>query len=381
MSASPAIYLDHNATTPPAPEVVEVMARASRDAWGNPSSDHAAGRAAREALERATAEVAALVGAEPDEIVFTSGGTESNDLAIRGVAAAAPSDRRRVVISAVEHPAIHAPCAALARDGWSVDVLPVDSDGRVGVPDRLGPDVALVSVMLANNETGAVMAEPLTRLADQARAIGARVHTDAAQAVGRIPVDVRALGVDLLTIVGHKLYGPKGIGALVVRRGTPIQPRLGGGGQQRGLRPGTEPVPTIAGLGEACAVAGRILAAESERQRRVCSVLVGILCERVPGLVVTAGSGPRLPNTAHVRFPRVLGRRVLAGAPEVAASTGSACHAGMDHPSPVLVAMGVGAADALGAVRLTVGRSTTESDAARAAHALARAWSEADGDR
>ncbi len=250
------VYLDHNATTPVAPEVLEAMLPYLRTAYGNPSSDHTLGRRARQAVEEARASVAALVGAAPSEIVLTSGGTESNNLAIRGVAARAPSDRRRIVTSAVEHPATAAPLALLEASRWTLARVPVAASGILDLAAALaalGDDVALVTVMLAQNETGALM--PVAELAAAARAHGAVVHTDAAQAIGKIPVSVDDLGVDLLSIAAHKCYGPKGVGALYVRQGTPLAPLVVGAGQEGGLRPGTENVAGIVGLGVAAGLA------------------------------------------------------------------------------------------------------------------------------
>jgi cysteine desulfurase len=359
------LYLDHNATTPVDPAVMEAVARALTHAWGNPASDHPFGAAAREALGVARAQVAALIGARPDEIVFTSGGTEADNLAVLGVDGP-------IVTSAIEHPAIAEPCGSRGAT-----VLKAGPDGVVAVPESIEPGTALVTVMLANNETGVI--QPIPELARRARRAGALVHTDAAQAVGKIPVDVDALGVDLLTIAGHKLYAPKGVGALYVRAGTPLRPLLRGGGQQRGLRPGTEATAQAVGLGEACRIARERLGAEAERQRVLRDRLADELRNRVPGLKVTGEGVQRLPNTLHVRFPGVSGNRVLARAPEIAASTGSACHAGMDEPSGVLLAMGLAPADALGAVRLSLGRATTGDDVRWAAERLAAAWREANG--
>jgi cysteine desulfurase len=375
------LYLDHNATTPVAEEVVAVVVDALRTAWGNPASDHPIGRAAAQVLERARAEVAATIGAEPDEIVFTSGGTEADNLAVHGVAGAidGPGPGRRIAVtSPIEHPAISGPLGALeALDGWRIEVLPTSADGVVQVPERVPDGTALLTVMLANNETGVL--QPVRALAERARAAGAVVHTDAAQAVGKVPVDVEALGVDLLTIAGHKLYAPKGVGALYVRRGTPLRPMLRGGGQQRGLRPGTDAVSQAAGLGEACRIARERLATESVRQQVLRDQLAESLKGRVPGLRVTGEAVERLPNTLHVRFPGVSGAAVLARAPSVAASTGSACHAGIESASAVLLAMGLAPDDALGAVRLSLGRGTTAAVVQRAVEVLVAAWTEAIG--
>jgi cysteine desulfurase len=365
MSGAP-IYLDHNATTPIAPEVLEAMLPWLRDHHGNPSSGHAFGVRARGALERARSEVAAAIGAAADEIVFTSGGTESNNLAIRGACEAleaAGDARRAIVTSAIEHPAVARPCAWLAKRGWRVTELGVDAAGRV-VGD-VAEGAALITVMHANNETGVV--QPIAALA--AKKGRALVHTDAAQSLGKIAVDVNALGVDLLTIAGHKLYAPKGVGALYVRRGTRIAPLLLGAGHERGLRPGTENVASIVGLGAACT----LVTQEARNVEALRDRLWDELALRVPGLARN-GAGETLPNTLSVRFPGAAGSAVLARAPEVAASTGSACHDGHESASAVLLAMGIPADEALGTVRLSLGRGTTADEIARAAEALGRAW-------
>jgi cysteine desulfurase len=361
------ILLDHNATTPVDPQVLDAMLPWLRGSCGNPSSDHPAGRAARAAVERARAEVGALIGAEPDEIVFTSGGTEADDLAIRGLV----SDRPAIVTTAIEHPAVSQACDATGREVRRVAPGP---DGRVtadALRERIDEATALVTVMLANNETGVL--QPVAEAASAARRAGAASHTDAAQAVGKIPVDVRALDVDLLTFAGHKLYAPKGVGALFVRRGTPLSPRVVGGGQERGLRAGTENVPGVVALGEACRIAGLRLADDAARIALLRDRLEAGLVALVPGLRVTGRGAMRLPNTLHVRFPGTLGADVLARAPIVLASTGSACHADGVRPSAVLLAMGLDPDDARGAVRLSLGRATTAEDIEAAALALARA--------
>jgi cysteine desulfurase len=368
------IYLDYNATTPVASEVLEAMLPYLREELGNPSSTHPYGRRAREAVERAREQVAALVGAQAEEIFFTSGGTEANNLAIRGVAEARP-ERRHVLTSTIEHPATTLPCRHLEHLGWAVSWVGVDSEGRVRVEEAaaaLREDTALVSVMHANNETGVI--QPVRELAVLARGRGAVVHTDAAQSVGKVPVDVEALGVDLLTLVGHKLYAPKGVGALYVRKGTPLKPLALGGGQEHGLRPGTENVPYIVGLGTACELARRRLERGMAALVELRERLWWRLQAEVPGMRLTGHPTERLPNTLNVRFPGVRGSAVLAGAPEVAASTGSACHEGGESASSILLAMGLPPDEALGAVRLTLGHGTTAEDVDRAATALARAW-------
>ena len=256
------IYLDHNATTPILPEVVDAMLPFLRTHFGNPSSSHVYGRRAKAAVDAARAEVAALIGAAPEEIVFTSGGTEANNLAIRGAAEALP-DRRHMITSVIEHPATAKVCAYLARHGHVVDWVSVDADGRVRADDvgeKLGDNTGVISIMHANNETGVL--QPLSDITRLAWRAGAVVHTDAAQSLGKVPVDVGALGVDLLSIAGHKLYAPKGVGALFIRKDMPIAPFMLGAGHERGLRPGTENVASIVGLGAACALARRDLEAE-----------------------------------------------------------------------------------------------------------------------
>jgi cysteine desulfurase len=343
------IYLDHNATTPIHPEVLAAMLPWLEEGFGNPSSTHVYGRRAHEALDRARQQVASLLGCQADEVFFTSGGTEANNLAIRGSTEALAGRRNHVVTSVVEHPATARPCDRLEQEGWEVTRLPVDGYGRVGIGDvraSVRGDTALVSVMLANNETGTLM--PIRQLAEAAHSKGALVHTDAAQAVGKIPVRVEELEVDLLSVAGHKLYAPKGVGALYVRRGTPIRPLLLGAGHERGLRPGTENVPYIVGLGRACELAARDVEQESARVRKLRDELFELLRAGVPGLRLNGHPTERLPNTLNVAFPAVSGSAVLAAAPEVAASTGSACHEGAETPSAVLLAMGLEPVFALG---------------------------------
>lgn len=374
MTLEDPVYLDHNATTPILPEVVDAMVPFLREHFGNPSSGHVYGQRAHRAVARARHQVATLLGCDDDEVVFTSGGTESNNLAIRG-ATAARDDRRHVVTTVIEHPATERPCAWLERHGWSVARVAVDTDGRARIDEAreaIGAGAALVTVMHANNETGVL--QPIAELAELARAAGAVVHTDAAQSVGKVPVRVRELGVDLLSIAGHKLYAPKGVGALYVRRGTPIEPFALGAGHERGLRPGTENVASIVGLGAACEAAGRDLDVVAARVVALRDLLFERLASAVPGLAINGHRELRLPNTLNVRFPRVSGMALLARSPEVAASTGSACHEGHESASTVVLAMGTAPEQALGSVRLTLGRSTTAGDVERAGEVLVRAW-------
>lgn len=367
------IYLDHNASTPVAPAVLEEMLPWLTGSGANPSADHAPGRRARHAIERARAQVSQLLDCTPEQVVFTSGGTESNNMAILGSARAAPADRRQIVTTAVEHPAVLRPCAALQKEGFRIDRAAVGSDGTIDVDAvraMMGPQTALVTAMLANNETGALL--PVGPLAEAAHDCGAWVHTDAAQAVGKVPVSVRTLGVDLLTVAGHKLYAPKGVGALVVGD-IPLAPILFGATHERGLRPGTANVPAIVGLGAACVLAGQGLAEEAERQNQLRELLWRTLSATIPRLRRTVAGPGSLPNTLHVMAPGLSGTAILVGAPEVAASTGSACHSGRETPSAVLVQMGITPELALGALRLSLGRTTTAEDVAHAAAHIARA--------
>jgi len=368
------IYLDYNATTPVAPEVVEAMLPYLHEHWGNPSSSHAFGRRAHAAVDAARQQVAELIGCAADEIVFTSGGTEANNLAVHGVTEAVV-ERRHVVTSAIEHPSVAAPCAGLERQGWRICRLEVDHDGRV-ILDQLtaniGVGTALVTIMHSNNETGVL--QPIATIAQAAHTAGALMHTDAAQSLGKILVDVNLLDVDLLSIAGHKLYAPKGVGALYVRRGTSLKPFMLGAGHEHGLRPGTENVASIAGLGAACDLARRSVGAAGARMSELRNRLSELLSSRVSGLILNGDLKERLPNTLNVCFPKVSGTAPLAATPDVAASTGAACHDGRETPSAVLLAMGVSAAQAIGSVRLTLGRSTTDAEIERAADALSMAW-------
>lgn len=367
------IYLDHNATTPLLPEVVDAMLPFLREHFGNPSSSHVFGQRSKQAVGRARQQVAALLGCDPDEVLFTSGGTEANNLAIRGVLQAVDG-RRGIVTSVIEHPATARPCGWLEARGHRVTRLGVDAEGCVRLDEArraIGSDTALVTVMHSNNETGVL--QPIRQLAELARQAGALLHTDAAQSLGKVRVDVGELDVDLLSVAGHKLYAPKGVGALYVRRGTPLQPLVLGAGHERGLRPGTENVASIVGLGAACEAVERDLDLASERMRVLRDELWSQIAAGVPGLKLNGHPALRLPNTLNVRFPTVSGEAILAGAAEVAASTGSACHEGHEQASAVILAMGVDPVDALGSVRLTLGRSTTREEVARAARALVEA--------
>lgn len=370
------VYLDYNATTPVAPEVAQAIVPFLHEAFGNPSSSHWYGQLARDAVVEARASVAALVGAAPGEIVFTGCATEANNLALLGVARALGGSKRHIVVSAIEHPAVLAPARHLSQLGWELTVVRVDEYGRVSASDvarALRPDTAIVSVMHANNEVGTV--QPLEEIAMLVRQRGILLHTDAAQSAGKIRVDVQSLGVDLLTLAGHKFHATKGVGALYVRSGTPIAPVLFGADQERELRPGTENVPAIVGLGVAARLARERLQATGSHLQEMRELLHQRLRAGVPGLLLNGHPQHRLPNTLHVSFPGVSGRDLLrqaAGA--VAASVGSACHSERDQVSGVLAAMGLGPARAAGAVRLSAGWMTTRDDVEAAAQALVQAW-------
>jgi cysteine desulfurase len=356
------IYLDYNASTPLAPEVAEIMARLLRDAYGNPSSTHWAGAPARAAVDQGRCQVAALLGCAPDEIVFTSGGSEANNLALKGLFFASGRRRPHLVTTAVEHPAILSPCAFLERLGAQVTYLPVDGTGRVD-PDALRraitADTLLVSVMHANNEVGTV--QPIEECARIARERGVLFHTDAAQSVGKIPTKVDELGVDMLSVAGHKLYAPKGIGALYVRRGLTLEPLIHGAGHESGRRAGTESALLIAALGQACDLARDLSAMERVRSMR--DRLWELLQEKLgDGVVLNGHPAERLPNTLNVSFAGRVGAEVLDALEGVAASTGSACHSGRIELSPVLRAMGVEPEVGMGAVRFSLGRPTTREE-------------------
>lgn len=371
----PLIYLDHNATTPIDPRVADAMQPWLREGYGNPSSAHDLGRAARAAVDRAREQVAGLIGAAPDEVVFTSGGTEADNHAILGTAFARRDRGRHVVVSAVEHPAVLEPCAWLAAEGWRISRLPVDGSARVApgeLASVLGDDTVLVSVMHANNEVGTI--EPIRALADLAHARGAWMHTDAAQSLGKIPVHVDDLGVDLLTIAGHKLYAPKGVGALYVRRGTTLAPLLRGAGHEGGRRAGTEAVPAVVALGEACAIAAAALPAARLHLAVLRDRLAKALHARIPDAHVHAAGAERLPNTLSIAFPGRRAADILERlAADVAASAGAACHGKGETMSSVLAAMGVPLALARGTLRFSVGRTTTEAQVDAAVPILARA--------
>jgi cysteine desulfurase len=375
MSDGRPIYLDYHATTPCDPRVVEAMGPFFAEEFGNPASrTHAYGWNAEQALEGAREEVARLIGARRQEIVFTSGATEANNLALFGVARAGRDRGDHVVVCRTEHKSVLDPCRALEKEGFRVTEVAVRRDGIVdvgGLIDALRPGTLLVSVMHANNEIGVV--QPLAEVSRAARERGVLVHTDAAQSVGKIPVDVDELGVDLLSISAHKLYGPKGIGALYVRKRRPrieMRALLYGGGHERGLRSGTLPVPLCVGLGRACTISGEGMGEEAVRTAAFRDRLWNRLREDLDSIRLNGDSEQRLPGNLNVRFLGVESSALILALPDVALSAGSACTSATPEPTHVLRALGLPAEEALASIRIGVGRFTTEAEIDRAAERI-----------
>jgi cysteine desulfurase len=371
------IYLDHNATTPVAPEVAETMKPFWGARYGNPSSAYALGGFARQALEETRAQVADLLGCQPSEIVFTSGGTESNNMVIKGVAHSLAEKGRHIITTAIEHPAVTNPCLFLHCQGYDVSFLPVDSTGLVdltAVNAAIRPDTILISVMHANNETGTI--QPISGIGALAREAGVLFHTDAAQSVGKIPTRVSDLQVDFLSMAGHKMYAPKGIGALFLRNGLKIEPFIHGAGQESGRRAGTENVMFAAALGKACALARERMSGDAERIRYLRDRFHGLLAAHIPGLVLNGHPEVRLPNTLNVSLPGIDGAALLDTIPEISASTGAACHDRSVQLSYVLSAMQVPEEIGRGAIRLTLGRKNTEAEIDEAAKMIIAAYND-----
>jgi len=352
------VYFDHNATTPLDAAVLAAMMPYLQERFGNPSSRHGFGRSARQAVEEAREKVAVVVGAHPSQVIFVSGGTEANNLAIRGMAAALPASQ--IVWSSSEHPSVARPCRDLQRQGWKPRRVAVDRDGRFDMDDlaqSLREPTGLVSVMLANNETGVV--QDVAAVAQSARAAGAWVHTDAVQALGKIEVDFASLGVHAMSLSGHKIYGPKGIGAVVVDKRVELMPQISGGGHEKGLRAGTENVPAIVGFGLACELADSRRLQEADR--------IGALCTETErgvaalGGIIFGSEVPRLVNTSYFAFPGIEGETLLMALDRAgfAVASGSACSSGSTEPSAVLLAMGVAPELAKGAIRVSLGRANT----------------------
>jgi cysteine desulfurase len=370
------IYFDYNATTPVLPEVAEAMAAATMDLFGNASSVHYFGQQAKAAVDTARSAIAGLIGADPSEVVFTSGGTESDNFAIRGAAdALEPGKRRHLIASSIEHEAVLNTLKALSRRGWRTTLLPLDQSGIVS-PDRLRDaitdDTALVSVMHANNEIGTI--QPVAELAAIAKEHGALMHTDAVQSVGKIPVDVRALGVDLLSLSGHKFNGPKGAGALFIRRGTRLLPHQTGGKHERNRRAGTENVPALAGLGVAATLAGANLTAEAVRVGMLRDRLEEGILHAVPATAVNGKPDRRVPNTTNISFDRIEAESLLIALDleGIAVSTGSACSSGTLEPSHVLKAMGFPPHRTQNSLRFSLGHFSTEPEVDRVVDVLPR---------
>ena len=359
------VYLDYNATTPVAPEVLAAMLPYFCVEYGNASSIHTFGQRARGAVEEARESVAALLGAAPAEIMFSSGGTESNNHAIFGLVGAASRKSKHVITSAVEHSAVLDPCRALEKQGVAVTYLPVDGEGLVNPEDvrrAIRPDTVLITIMLANNELGTI--EPIAEIGKIAAEAHVTLHTDAIQAAGKIPIDVAKLGVHLLSISAHKLYGPKGVGALYVRKGTYLEPLLYGGHSERDRRPGTEDVTSIAGLGKAADLALTHMRTEGPRLKALRDRLENGLVERISHARVNGSRAPRVPNTANLTLPFIEGEAMVIALDlrGLACSTGAACSSGAVEPSHVLTAIGLAPEDARATLRLSLGRQTTDEE-------------------
>ena len=369
------IYLDYNATTPVDPAVVDATLPYLSTHFGNPSSTHRYGRTTHHAIDIARQQVAQLLHCSPTEIIFTAGGSESDNLAIRGVALARRAKGNHIITQLTEHPAVLNTCGALERfHGFRVTYLPVDGSGRISLADleaAIEEQTVLITIMHANNETGTL--QPVAEIAQIAHRHGVLMHTDAAQSVGKIPTAIDAMGVDLLTLAGHKMYAPKGIGALYVRQGLQLEPIIYGGGQEVGRRAGTENIAFIVALGTACLLAYEHLTESQIRLQRLRDLLHQRLEAYLPGsLYLNGHRTERLPNTLNVSVDDVVGEEVLAAIPKIASSTGSACHEGNTDPSAVLLAMGISRGRALGALRLTLGSWSSEEEVEQAATLLAR---------
>jgi cysteine desulfurase len=361
------VYFDHNATTYMRDEVIAVMLPFLEKRFGNASSLHFFGQENRGVIDEAREHVASFIGAEPSEVIFTSGGTESDNIAIRGVVKALRGKvpEPHLITSSIEHPAVLRTCEALEEEGVSVTYLPCRRDGSVDVADleaALRENTILVSIMVSNNETGVI--QPIREISGMIRPKGIILHIDAVQGMGKIPVDVGDLGADLLSISAHKFYGPKGIGALYVRRGTPIDPIYTGGHQEEGLRPGTENIPAIVGFGEACRLSKEHLEEEMERIGRLRDRLQAGILEKVPNVHINGGESPRVPNTCNVTVPGIEGEAMSLNLSMLgfALSSGSACATGDPEPSHVLKAMGLDPVEAQGALRISLGICNTDED-------------------
>ena len=379
MTATRRVYLDHSATTPVDPRVVEAMLPYLTENFGNPSSVHLFGQEARAAVDRARRDVSALIGSRPNEIVFVSGGTEANNLAIQGLCEGALSHGRHIITSTIEHPSVRGICDSLEKKGWEVTRLPVYEDGLIRVADveqALRPDTILISVMLANNEVGSIQpVEEIGALVQAARARGQRqlrLHTDAVQAAGRIPIDVEKLKVDLLSLSAHKLYAPKGTGALFVRSGTRLTPQNIGGHQERERRAGTESVPGIVALGTAARLAATEMAERSQHDEYLRDMFEAHVAAAIDNIVWNGSRRRRLPHLSNISFRFIEGESLLINLDlqGIAVSTGSACSSGTLEPSPVIIALGRSVELARGSIRFSFGKDNTESDVERVLEVL-----------
>lgn len=367
-------YFDHNATTPVAPEVVRALLPYLENNYGNASSIHTFGQDARSGVEQARRQVAALLNAKPAEIVFTSGGTEADNLAVLGVVRASAKPRKHLVTTTIEHPAVLAACRHLEDEGVDVSYISAGSKGVVAVEDvraAIRPETVLITVMHANNELGTV--QPIQQIARLAREAGIPFHTDGVQSAGKLTTDVQELGVDLFALSGHKIYAPKGVGALYVRKGTVLEPVAFGGRHERGRRPGTENVPGIVGLGKAAELARANLASESARLAALRDRLERGILERIEHVTVNGGGRERTPNTTNIRFDSIEGEAMVIALDlkGVAVSSGAACSSGAVEPSHVLTAIGLSADQARSSIRFSLGKQNTEADVEALIEALA----------
>lgn len=359
------VYLDHNATTPLLPEALAAMQPYLKSAFGNPSSYHRLGRQAKIAVEHARKKLAGMLGALPHEIIFTCSGTEADNLALRGVAHALQDKGRHIVTSSIEHHAVLKTCTSLERDGRQVTYLPVDAHGIVDPEDvrrHIRPDTILITVMYANNETGVI--QPIPEIGAIARSFGVLFHTDAVQAFGKVPLDIRAIPVDLLSVSSHKIYGPKGAGALFVKDGVRLAPLMTGGNHEHNMRAGTENVPAIVGFAAAAAQIVASLPAESKRMASLRDYFEKRIQESIPGVKINGKNAPRVPNTSSISFPSIESESILLHLDllGICASAGSACTTGSTEPSHVLQAMGLPAEDAQGTVRFSLGHEISQKE-------------------
>jgi cysteine desulfurase len=373
------IYLDHNATTPLRPEVLEAMLPYLGKQFGNASSYYRLGREAKNVLEQSRTIIARCIGAQPPEIVFTSGGTEADNLALRGAAQALRGKGDHIITSAIEHHAVLRTCEDLQRDGFAVTRVPVDSTGRVNPDDikqQISAKTILISLMQVNNETGVI--QPVEEVGKIAREAGVIFHTDAVQAAGKLPIDVARHRVNLLSLSAHKLYGPKGIGALYVRRGTPLRPAISGGHHEHNLRAGTENIPAIAGFAKALSLAADQMETTVRRISGLCERLESQVMSRIADVRINGGGAPRVCNTSNMSFASIDGESILLHLDlrGICASTGSACTTGTPEPSHVLTAMGVPACSAQGSIRFSLGRDNTEQEIDTMVDALAEITSQ-----